>query len=199
MLPAQNLRPESLLFVLATESRALNVVATSATTICFVSRNLIPKAKEIIKQKSHTPYYDKSNAKALLTSAYQKSFPYLPEGRKKPPLCKGRWHAKRDGGIVKDSFVLETIPQPPSAELLTAALGLPFGMLICTRRVVCTQLRYISELGNIPQMRYALLGENNAPCCFLTPRSRFATLYTREPLVCASRLFANRRKLGCSL
>ena len=89
MLPAQNLRPESLLFVLATESRALNVVATSATTICFVSRNLIPKAKEIIKQKSHTPYYDKSNAKALLTSAYQKSFPYLPEGRKKPPLCKG--------------------------------------------------------------------------------------------------------------
>ena len=53
MLPAQNLRPESLLFVLATESRALNVVATSATTICFVSRNLIPKAKEIIKQKAH--------------------------------------------------------------------------------------------------------------------------------------------------
>ena len=66
MLPAQNLRPESLLFVLATESRALNVVATSATTICFVSRNLIPK--EIIKLKSHTPYYDKSNAKALLTN-----------------------------------------------------------------------------------------------------------------------------------
>ena len=89
MLPAQNLRPESLLFVLATESRALNVVATSATTICFVSRNLIPKAREIIKQKSHTPYYDKSNAKALLTSAYQKSFPYLPEGRKKPPFTQG--------------------------------------------------------------------------------------------------------------
>ena len=89
MLPAENLRPESLLFVLATESRALNVVATSATTICFVSRNLIPKAKEIIKQKSHTPYYDKSNAKALLTSAYQKSFPYLPEGRKKAPVTQG--------------------------------------------------------------------------------------------------------------
>ena len=89
MLPAQNLRPESLLFVLATESRALNVVATSATTICFVSRNLIPKAKEIIKQKSHTPYYDKSNAKALLTSAYQKSFPYLPEDRKKAPFTQG--------------------------------------------------------------------------------------------------------------
>ena len=89
MLPAQNLRPESLLFVLATESRALNVVATSATTICFVSRNSIPKAREIIKQKSHTPYYDKSNAKALLTSAYQKSFPYLPKGRKKPPFTQG--------------------------------------------------------------------------------------------------------------
>ena len=87
MLPAQNLRPESRTFVSATESRALNVVATSATTICFVSRNLIPK--EIIKQKSHTPYYDKSNAKALLTSAYQKSFPYLPEGRKKPPFTQG--------------------------------------------------------------------------------------------------------------
>ena len=67
----------------------MNVVATSATTICFVSRNLIPKAKEIIKQKSHTPYYDKSNAKALLTSAYQKSFPYLPEGRKKAPFTQG--------------------------------------------------------------------------------------------------------------
>ena len=89
MSPAQNLRPESLLFVLATESRALNVVATSATTICFVSRNLIPKAKEIIKQKSHTPYYDKSNAQALLTSAYQKSFPYLTEGRKTPPFTQG--------------------------------------------------------------------------------------------------------------
>ena len=114
MLPAQNLRQESLLFVLATESRALNVVATSATTICFVSRNLIPK--EIIKQKSHTLYYDKSNAKALLTSAYQKSFPYLPEGRKKPPLCKGRWHAKCDGGIVKLDLIKNN-PSPPAAEL----------------------------------------------------------------------------------
>ena len=26
---------------------------------------------------------------------------YLPGGMKKPPLCKGRWHAKRDGRIVK--------------------------------------------------------------------------------------------------
>ena len=89
MLPAQNLRPESLPFVLATESKALNAVATNATTFCFVSPNLIQKAKEIIKQKSHTPYYDKSNAKALLTSAYQKSFPYLPEGRKKAPFTQG--------------------------------------------------------------------------------------------------------------
>ena len=93
MLLAQNLRPESLLFVLATESRALNVVATSATTICFVSPNLIQKAKELTKQKYHTPYHDKSNAKALLTLTFQKFFTYLPGGRKKPPLCKGRWHA----------------------------------------------------------------------------------------------------------
>ena len=96
MLPAQNLRPESLLFVLATESRALNVVATSATTICFVSRNLIPKAKEIIKQKSHTPYYDKSNAKTLLRSAYQKPMSYLPGGRKKPPFTQGSLPLRRE-------------------------------------------------------------------------------------------------------
>ena len=31
--------------VLATENKALNVVATSATTTCFVFPNLIPKAK----------------------------------------------------------------------------------------------------------------------------------------------------------
>ena len=32
-----------------------------------------------------------------------------------PPLCKGRWHAKRDGGIVKRNRYTKTIPQPPSA------------------------------------------------------------------------------------
>ena len=31
--------------------------------------------------------------------SFQKFVAYLPGG-KKPPLCKGRWHAKRDGGIV---------------------------------------------------------------------------------------------------
>ena len=24
----------------------------------------------------------------------------FPGGKKEPPLCKGRWHAERDGGIV---------------------------------------------------------------------------------------------------
>ena len=51
MLPAQNLRPESLLFVLATENKALNVVATSVTTICFVFLNLIQKTKQEILLK----------------------------------------------------------------------------------------------------------------------------------------------------
>ena len=31
-------------------------------------------------------------------------FDFLSGGRKMPPLCKGRWHAKRDGGIVKIRF-----------------------------------------------------------------------------------------------
>ena len=143
MLPAQNLRPESLLFVLATESRALNVVATSATTICFVSRNLILKAKEIIKQKSHTPYYDKSNAKALLTSAYQKSFPYLPGGRKKPPLCKWEKICKqigtacRDGGIVKGRFFAKNNPSVASRQL-----PLHKGALVGASLFVCKQTEF---------------------------------------------------------
>ena len=39
------LRPESRIFVLATGSRALRVVATSATTICFVFPNMTPNPK----------------------------------------------------------------------------------------------------------------------------------------------------------
>ena len=34
-------------------------------------------------------------------------FNHLPGGRKKPPLCKGRWHAKRDGRIVKETNTKE--------------------------------------------------------------------------------------------
>ena len=33
-------------------------------------------------------------------------------GGNKPPLCKGRWLAKQDGGIVKVTFYRKTIPQP---------------------------------------------------------------------------------------
>ena len=56
-----------------------------------------------------------SNAKSLLTCTFQKFLAYLPGRRKKPPLCKGRWHAKRDGRIVKNNNYVGTIPQPPTA------------------------------------------------------------------------------------
>ena len=36
---------------------------------------------------------------------------------KKPPLCKGRWLAKRDGGIVKIEALNQDNPSPPTAEL----------------------------------------------------------------------------------
>ena len=32
-----------------------------------------------------------------------------------PPLCKGRWHAKRDRGVVKAKFHRKTIPHPTSS------------------------------------------------------------------------------------
>ena len=41
------LTPESLWFVLATESKAVSAVAMSASTFCFVSRNSIPQSKKI--------------------------------------------------------------------------------------------------------------------------------------------------------
>ena len=44
----------------------MSVVVTNVTTICFVSRNLIPKAKEIVKQKLSVllkEYYDNSFVK----------------------------------------------------------------------------------------------------------------------------------------
>lgn len=36
-------------------------------------------------------------------------------GGNEPPLCKGRWLAKQDGGFVKAKISSKTIPQPPSA------------------------------------------------------------------------------------
>ena len=35
-------------------------------------------------------------------------------GGNEPPLCKGRWLAKQDGGIVKIKIIPKTIPQSPS-------------------------------------------------------------------------------------
>jgi len=35
-------------------------------------------------------------------------------GGKKPPLCKGRWIARRDGGVVKNAIFEKTIPQSAS-------------------------------------------------------------------------------------
>ena len=39
-------------------------------------------------------------------------------GGNEPPLCKGRWLAKQDGGLVKAKISSKTIPQPPSASAL---------------------------------------------------------------------------------
>lgn len=39
-------------------------------------------------------------------------------GGNEPPLCKGRWLAKQDGGFVKAKISSKTIPQPPSASAL---------------------------------------------------------------------------------
>ena len=36
-------------------------------------------------------------------------------GENEPPLCKGRWLAKQDGGIVESNNFVVTIPQPPTA------------------------------------------------------------------------------------
>ena len=63
-----------------------------------IPRPFFLTSTELIKDNK---IFAKSNAKALLTLAYQKHT-CLPSGRsKKPPLCKGRWLAKQDGGIVK--------------------------------------------------------------------------------------------------
>ena len=35
---------------------------------------------------------------------------YLLGGRKEPPLCKGRWLAKQDGGIVKSKILQKNNP-----------------------------------------------------------------------------------------
>ena len=37
-------------------------------------------------------------------------FAFCSGGRKKPPLCKGRWLAKQDGGIVKVSYKVKNNP-----------------------------------------------------------------------------------------
>ena len=44
-----------------------------------------------------------------------------------PPLCKGRWLAWQDGGVVKVIFFYKTIPHPPPS-------GAPFtqGSLFCS-------------------------------------------------------------------
>ena len=43
---------------------------------------------------------------------------------RKPPLCKGRWQPKADGGIVKISTALENNPSVANA---TAPIGVPRG------------------------------------------------------------------------
>ena len=124
MLPAQNLRPESLLFVLATESRALNVVATSATIICFVFPCLLKKTKKI--NLPSTADFGARRTFVRLTPQIRRFSPKSAEPHRcgtisKPPLCKWEKICKqigtacRDGGIVNVRLERKTIPQPPSA------------------------------------------------------------------------------------
>ena len=56
-----------------------------------------------------------------------------------PPLCKGRWLAWQDGGVVKVIFLYKTIPHPTPS-------GAPFtqGRLFCspmTYQIVVFALR----------------------------------------------------------
>ena len=67
--------------------------------LCFPKFD--PKSKRINKTKIPPLYYDKSNAKALLISAYQKSFAYLPGDRKKPsPVGEGGRRSVTEGACV---------------------------------------------------------------------------------------------------
>ena len=65
---------------------------------------------------------------------------------KKPHLCKGRWHALRDGGIVKKQSRLENNPSPPTAELPLhkGAYGVvsPGAKVKLLRSEVATQLSF---------------------------------------------------------
>ena len=68
-------------------------------------------------------------------------FNHLPGGRKKPPLCKGRWHAKRDGRIVK-----ETITKEQSLSRLRRQLPLhkgAFFMLIYAVSIFLTSTAFV--------------------------------------------------------
>ena len=54
--------------VLATESKALSVVATGATVICFVFPNLIPKTKKKINILCYRLLYKASKPMLLLVA-----------------------------------------------------------------------------------------------------------------------------------
>jgi len=68
--------PDNLPFVLATENKALNVVATSVTTICFVFLNLIQKTKREILLKINFILYDR-----IKRTGNYGNFPSFPVGR----------------------------------------------------------------------------------------------------------------------
>ena len=51
----------------------------------------------------------------------QKAPPYRSQERWTPPLCKGRWRAKRDGGIVKISLVSKQSLSPLSLATFDSA------------------------------------------------------------------------------
>ena len=85
---------------------------------------------------------------------------YLLGGRKEPPLCKGRWLAKQDGGIVKAKFLPKTIPQSP---LVTA----PFtqGSLFCSSMdlsIFLTSTAFVDTNAKygIPLLRYTVFLQN---------------------------------------
>ena len=75
------------MFVLATENKALSVVATNATTICFVSLNLIPKKRTLPRDAIRDFVAITYNARGALIT-YQASFVGLDKKFRKHQLSE---------------------------------------------------------------------------------------------------------------
>ena len=77
-----------------------------------------------------------------------------------PPLCKGRWLAWQDGGVVKVIFFYKTIPHPtPSGAPFTQAslflFAYDLSIFLTSTAFVDTNAKY-----GIPLSRYAVFFKN---------------------------------------